>query len=279
MRLRLMALVLSVLVALGLAAPALASTGGEPDGNAHPNVAFLLFYAEGERFRCSATLVSPTVLLTAGHCTDGVTGSVLVSFDSVIDEEAPLKYAAAADTQAGYTDAEIASMDALSGTASTHPDYSDFTDLKNWNDLGVIVLDEPVTGISPAEIAELGTLDTINDLSKTLFTAVGYGTEVVKPESGPQKATPMSFPLIRRYVEMPGQKLTAQIIQTNGNENDNKGTGGTCTGDSGGPLLLDGEIVAVTSYGNNEKCRGVGGYQRVDIAVAQDWLAEFGLQF
>ena len=53
--------------------------------------------------------------------------------------------------------------------------------------------------------------------------------------------------------------------------------GGTCTGDSGGPLFLDGEIVAVTSYGNNDKCLGVVGNQRVDIAVAQDWLAEFGV--
>ena len=53
----------------------------------------------------------------------------------------------------------------------------------------------------------------------------------------------MTYPLIRRYVDMPGQKLTPQILQTNGNPNDNKGTGGTCFGDSGGPVFLDGEIV------------------------------------
>jgi hypothetical protein len=47
---------------------------------------------------------------------------------------------------------------------------------------------------------------------------------------------------------MPGQKLTEQILQTNGNEKDTRGTGGTCFGDSGGPVFLNGVIVAVTSY-------------------------------
>ena len=154
-----------------------------------------------------------------------------------------------------------------------HPDYSDFTDTDNWNDVGAVVLDRAEAG-TPAKLAALGTLDKIKtaDLSKTLFTAVGYGTEVRKPESGPQKPQPMSYPLIRRYVEMPGQKLTPQILQTNGNPNDNKGTGGTCFGDSGGPVFLNGVIVAVTSYGYTDNCRYLGGYQRVDISQAQNWL-------
>ena len=69
---------------------------------------------------------------------------------------------------------------------------------------------------------------------------------------------------------MPGQKLTPQILQTNGNDKDNAGTGGTCFGDSGGPVFLDGEIVAVTSYTYNGVCRYLGGYQRVDRADVQD---------
>ena len=95
--------------------------------------------------------------------------------------------------------------------------------------------------------------------------------------TGPQNPKPQSYPIVRRYVDMPGQKLTPQILQTNGNENDPFGTGGTCFGDSGGPLLLDGEIVGVTSYGYTSNCRYLGGYQRVDIEVVQDWLATFGV--
>ncbi|MGH8883123.1 MAG: trypsin-like serine protease [Stackebrandtia sp.] len=280
MRTRLTAIIAGVLLAVGVAAaPAPASTGGTPDGDTHPNVGLILFYSPDGRFRCSGTLVSPTVFLTAAHCTDGTVGKTLVTFDSVIAEKPPTPFPAAADPSAGYTSEEITSAGYLAGTAHTHPEYSNFTDLNNWNDLGVVVLDDPVPGLAPADIAGLGTLDAIpnSQLRKTLFTAVGYGTEVRKPDSGPQKPTPMSYPLIRRYVEMPGQKLTPQILQTNGNEHDPAGTGGTCFGDSGGPVLLNGAIVGVTSYGYTSNCRYIGGYQRVDIDVAQDWLATFGI--
>jgi hypothetical protein len=279
MRKILLAIAVSTLVVLGLQGPVTASTGGTPDGEAHPNVGLILFYDADGRFRCSATLVSPTVVLTAAHCTDGDLGKVLVTFDSDIAQAPPSPFPVAADPKAGFTAEEITNAGYLSGTAYTHPDYSDFTDLRNWNDVGVVVLDEPVNDIAPATIAGLGTLDEIkkSQLSKTLFTAVGYGTEVRKPTSGPQKPQPMSYPLIRRYVDMPGQKLTDQILQTNGNEKDPWGTGGTCFGDSGGPVFLNGELVAVTSYGYTSNCRYLGGYQRVDISAAQDWLAEFGL--
>lgn len=283
MRPRLLKFVVACAMALGLtalgAAPALASTGGTADGNTHPNVGLILFYSADGRFRCSATLVSPTVVLTAAHCTDGTLGKTLVTFDSVIAEQPPTPFPVAADPSAGYTQAEIEAAGYLSGTAHTHPDYSDFTDVGNWNDVGVIVLDHPVTGIAPAGLASLNYLDGFAQpvLNKTLFTAVGYGTEVRKPETGPQKPQPMSYPLIRRYVEMPGQKLTPQILQTNGNEKDNRGTGGTCFGDSGGPVFLNGSIVAVTSYGYTENCRYLGGYQRVDISVVTSWLATFGV--
>ncbi|HYO39943.1 MAG TPA: trypsin-like serine protease [Nocardioidaceae bacterium] len=274
------ALSLSAALLLGLgAAPAAAITGGQPDGNRHPHVGLILFYDAEGRFRCSATLVSPTVLLTAAHCTDGTLGRTLVTFDSVIAEEPPSGFPEAADPTVGFTDDELVAAGYLSGTAYAHPDYSDFTDLRNWNDVGVVVLDEPVTGTAPAVIAPQGYLDQFAQprLNRTLFTAVGYGTEVRKPDSGPQKPQPMSYPLIRRFAVEPGQKLTDQILQANGNINDTRGTGGTCGGDSGGPLLHDGVIVAVTSYGYTANCRYIDGYQRVDIEGVQDWLAGFGL--
>lgn len=281
MRSRVLHTFFALVFALGLAgtgvAPASAITGGTPDTeNVYSNVGMIVFYDDGSRFRCTATLISPTLLLTAGHCTFGTEGSTLVDFRPVIDDEPPLDIPRAADPEAGYTAREIQRAGFVSGTGYTHPEYSNFTDLANWNDVGVIVLDRPVD-IAPATIAELGTLDAIapDDLSKTIFRAVGYGTEVRKAETGPQNPQPMTFPLIRRYADMPGQKLTPQILQTNGNENDTRGTGGTCFGDSGGPLLLDGEIVGVTSYGYTSNCRYIDGYQRVDIAVVQDWLATF----
>ena len=274
------AMVLAILGLLAVMAPsASAITGGEPDGNRHPNVGLILFYTEEGRFRCSATLISPTVLITAAHCTADTVGSTLVTFDSVIAEQPPSPFPVAADPSAGYTDEEITSAGYLSGTAIAHPDYSNFTDLANWNDVGVIVLDEPVTGITPATLAPENYLDQYAQptLNSTIFELVGYGTEVRKPESGPQKPQPMSYPLIRRYTTGPGQKLTPQILQLNGNPNDVRGGGGTCFGDSGGPVFLNGYLVAVTSYTYTNNCRYLGGYQRVDIEVVQDWLATFGV--
>lgn len=286
MRKNLLVIAVSILVALGLQGPAAASTGGTPDGDLHPNVGLILAYNEdGNRYRCTATLVREDLLLTAAHCTDGVVGKMLVTFDSeIVTSSTPPAVSPfpAADKTVGYTTAQLQAAGFNSGSAHLHPDYSFFTDMDTWNDLGVVTLDVPETELPLSPIAGLGTLDEIktSNLSKTLFRAVGYGTEMRKPTSGPQKPQPMSYPLIRRYVDMPGQKLTDQILQTNGNDKDPHGTGGTCFGDSGGPVFLDGEIVAVTSYGYTANCRYLGGYQRVDISESQDWLAEdFGFEF
>jgi hypothetical protein len=176
------------------------------------------------------------------------------------------------------------------GTPAEHPAYSDFTDRKNWNDVAVVVLGweadgTPLSGppaVPTSRIATPRQLDAVRQplLNRTLFTLVGYGAEVRKPESGPQKPQPMTYPLIRRTTTGPGQQLTGQLLQLNGNPTDPRGGGGTCFGDSGGPAILSGRIVGVTSYTVNESgnCRWLGGYQRVDIPVVQDWLAGYGIR-
>ncbi|HZM77175.1 MAG TPA: trypsin-like serine protease [Candidatus Limnocylindrales bacterium] len=268
------AAVLATLTMLSLAAPSAAITGGEPDGDRHPNVGLILFYQPDGRFRCSATLVTPTVLITAAHCTFGNLGKTLVTFDSVIAENPPSPFPVAANPAQGYTSAEIEAAGYRAGTPMAHPNYSNFTDLDNWNDVGVVVLDRAVTGINPARLAPTNYLNGFEQplLNSTIFDLVGYGTEVRQPVDGPQKPLPMSFPLIRRFTSSPGQKLTPQILQMNGNPADDRGGGGTCFGDSGGPSFLNGNLVTVTSYTYTSNCRYLGGYQRVDIPVVLSWL-------
>lgn len=258
-----------------------AITDGNIDGDAHPNVGMLLFYTSEGRFRCSGTLVTPTVVLTAAHCTDGTIGKTMVTFNTTIAEAPPSGLPTAANPSAGFQGTELptSAITVQYGVAHTPESYSDFTDTRNWNDYGVVVLDAPITSIEPAKLAPLDYLNQFGQpsLNKTIFLAVGYGTEVRKPDGGPQKPTPMSYPIVRRNAAAPGQKLTPQIVQVNGNGNDIRGTGGTCFGDSGGPSFLNGYLVTVTSYGYTSNCRYIGGLQRVDIRVAQEWLATFGV--
>ena len=270
-----LAALISVFALVVGAAPAQASTGGTSDTE-HTGVAWIVSYIQGpqgtQRSRCSAVLVSPTVLLTAGHCTYGVVGKTYVSFRSEISQGPTTGLPPAVNPAVGYTADELEGQ--ISGTAQTHPGYSQFTDTDNWNDLGVIVLDSPVT--QPTyPLAALGTLDAIRpgDVPKTIVTAVGYGDVMGKPDSGPQTPTPIAFPMERRYVDMPLQgKIEHQIVQANGNDNDARGTGGICFGDSGGPVFLNGEVIGIVSFGS-KNCRYTVGIQRVDIAEAQDWLA------
>ena len=57
----------------------------------------------------------------------------------------------------------------------------------------------------------------------------------------------------------------------------NAKTGGTCSGDSGGPTFIDNTdtVVAVTSFGMNETCAGTSGVYRIDTADDREWLGQF----
>ena len=71
--LAILAVVMTVLVASFGSVKAI--TYGELDGNDHPFVGLLVFDVDGSpSHRCSGTLLSPTVMLTAGHCTYGTSG-------------------------------------------------------------------------------------------------------------------------------------------------------------------------------------------------------------
>ena len=64
-------LIVIVVVGLTLASlsAAYAIVFGWPDGDDHPYVGMMVADdADGPAWRCSGTLISPTVFLTAGHC-------------------------------------------------------------------------------------------------------------------------------------------------------------------------------------------------------------------
>src|SRR5688572_9219097 len=91
------------------ATPALAIVGGQPDGNGHPYVGALDVQLTGRRIPCTGTLISPTVFLTAGHCTRFFDAAGLteagVTFDPVFSDQATF-YTGTVYTNPGFTQAQ-----------------------------------------------------------------------------------------------------------------------------------------------------------------------------
>jgi hypothetical protein len=78
-----------------------------------------------------------------------------------------------------------------------------------------------------------------------------------------------------------GQLVNLNSINTAGfnlqTEGNGTGQGGTCGGDSGGPVFYPTDtnvIMAVTSFGLNEWCRGVDFAYRTDRQAVIDWILE-----
>ena len=268
----------AVLAVLAVTAgPVSAITGGELDGDDHPNVAMIVFYQPDGRFRCSATLVSSTVLVTAAHCSEGVRGKTIITFDPVAPATTPRADDDAGDgmSQTGYTSAPTGW---LAGTPHAHPGWDGELQLNDLHDVGAIVLDEPYTAATPAMLPPAGYLDDVVamkfGLNRQIFELVGYGIFFEQPAVAPKSPTPVSD-RTRRNTTAEGQNLTSQVLMLHENEHDSKAGGGSCFGDSGGPVFHGGYLVADTSFGASIFCRGFGGYYRLDTDDARMFLDDF----
>ena len=255
---------------LSVTQPATAITGGGQRDEVHTNVGVIRFNTQDGRFRCSGTLIAPTVVLTAGHCT-GDTGSspatnVYVSFNTDLpaDPLAP-----------GITPAERAARAAnyLTGTAHPDPGYDGKISFPKQHDQGVVVLDAPATtkwpGVTPAPLLPVGTLDANQGaLKNETFTLVGYGVDI-----GVRKAQIVVTE--RRSTTSYLKNVQSEVVAFQINDRDSKAGGGSCFGDSGGPVFLGRYVAGDASYVNSLTCNGTGTYQRVDTAYSRAFLAQF----
>ena len=84
MRAKLLVLLVTMALVLSMVMPAVAITDGELDGDGHPYVGLMVAQlADGTPlWRCSGTLLSPTLFLTAGHCTESPAAHVEIWFDA-----------------------------------------------------------------------------------------------------------------------------------------------------------------------------------------------------
>ena len=222
-------------------------------------------------------LLSPTVLITAAHCTDGVHGKTIVTFDTVAPTQTPRAADDPGDgtSQTGYTSAPAGW---LAGTPHAHPLWDGQLQLNDLHDVGVVVLDEPYTAATPATLPPAGYLDGLANgnggLNKQVFTVVGYGVFFEKPEGGPQKPTSVAD-RTRRFTDAVGQNVSSQVLKLAENAKDSRAGGGSCFGDSGGPVFHNGLLVGDTSFGASQFCRSAGGYYRLDTDDARSFLDDF----
>lgn len=251
------------LLAAGLSS-ALAITDGEPDGNDHPYVG-LMVAQDGDgnpMWRCSGTLISPTLFLTAGHCTEDPAAHVEIWFE--------------ADVEGGIPGNGYPSTGDVGGTPHTHPNYD--PNAFYLYDLGIVVLDTPM---SMDEYGQLPSLNQLDSLAKqrgtqdVTFTAVGYGLQKAFPDAASWKTQAQKIRMVAHptLVQINGGIVgDSSLILSN-----NMNTGGTCFGDSGGPNFIgtSNVIAGVTSFGLNGTCGGTGGVYRVDRADDLEWIATF----
>ncbi len=263
MRRIILALGLMLPVALSSAVPAGAVTDGTLDGTGHPYVGLMVAQdaAGNPLWRCSGTLLSDELFLTAGHCTESPAAHVEIWFDADVDAGRPGNgYPLTGD---------------VGGTPYTHPDYD--PNAFYLYDLGVVVLDEPYA------MSQYGVLPGLNQVNqyakenrgaKAVMTAVGYGLQKSFPTAAAWKTQSarvrmVAYPKINQINT--GFTGTESLLLSN-----NAHTGGTCFGDSGGPNFIGSTRVigGVTSFGLNSTCAGTGGVYRVDRSDDLDWLED-----
>jgi Trypsin len=278
MKLKALASLFSFVTAIAVATPSTqAITWGEPDGNAHPYVGLLVFDVGGApSHRCSGTMLSSTVMLTAGHCTDGTSGG-RVWFDADVGAGRPNN---------GYPDNDVNNDGVKDGTGiefdeiHTHPQFD--PNAFFLHDLGVVILSQPVDlglGGLPA-IGMIDGLSTQRGLQNQFFTPVGYGRQETVPNPNEQRADLVRYRGTVRLIDARGTfGIPAGVAVVFTNNPGRPASGGTCFGDSGGPIFWQGTntIVAVTSFGVNLNCVGTGGGYRIDTEDDQRFIHKFGV--
>jgi hypothetical protein len=241
-----------------------AITYGEPDGDRHPSVGLTLTDVSGNGalwMGCSGTLISPTVFLTAGHCTSflaqlGPT-KTWITFDSEYKpatEDSPTK----------------PKLIPVAGFA-THPAYDPKT---AFNDVGIVILAESVPGVTLGVLPPENLLEQLKAagaLKGQTFVNVGYGATADFKGNPPA----LSRDGLRRFSLSPYSALTENWLLLLGN-NDATGQGGICFGDSGGPHFLGDSnlIVSISSLGDSV-CRSLDMSQRVDTPSVRAFLDDY----
>jgi secreted trypsin-like serine protease len=256
-------LLVLILAVSALLAPSAASPliGGEETGStSYTNVGAFGVVVKGEFLEvCSGTLIAPTAVLTAGHCTVYFTQLEQRGYDVVFTlDPSPTASSTFYDAIAFYTHPDY--VDRLNGNSKCGL-YGQCT-----TDVGIAELASAPAGVTPATIAPVGYIDTLHLKTQT-FSIVGYGVEgfsnantALGPNGGTRKVGTF---------EAVGQDVTSpRFLKLSGVH---YGTA-DCFGDSGGPVFANGYVVAVVSFGQSIVCASTGYETRLDTTSVSTWI-------
>jgi hypothetical protein len=287
-------------LAITAALPAAAITGNYRPDSEHPFVGLVAFYDENGDFihRCTAELLSPTVALTAGHCTNDDSkpnGGVAASARAWFLQDVGSHYDPATehDNVTGYPDSCSGTLGnglgvwCAEGTRLYNYGFDNFAGFPNIHDLGLIVFDQAINVPEYASLAGAGTIDVLRNrkgVQDVTMRVSGYGISFLletptKNGNGQGQFRTTSYRVRlqadSKITNLYNQSTDGVSIQANGN---GANWGGTCSGDSGGPVFwpaTSNRVVAVTSWGvSNAGCRGNGFYYRTDRSATLAWMRE-----
>jgi hypothetical protein len=291
-------------MAFTLASPTAAIVDGVPDGGEHPYVGELMFYQPdfpdprfsdpGSWANCTGSLITPTIVLTAGHCTYEIGKNGTSSLDGPGEDgsggnDVWITFAEAADFTGISSDPFIPGDDNagryaswssilernrtwIRGTAYPHPQF-DPIDFARY-DVGVVILDKAVRLPTYGKLPSLRFLDQFRGKEKSaLFEIAGYGLT----DSGPKtiEFDDTRDKAVVKIVNFDGvHGLGPDIAIIFSRNNSSKLQGGACFGDSGGAFLVNdtNQIVAVDSFGFSINCSGTTGGYRIDQPDDIAWL-------